>query len=150
MTTDKITTELLAAQCVPVAPDDSPLTGDEIETLQTGVFGWEVAEHNDQPCLVRIFTFEDVSAALRFVQEVGQRAVTEQQQPHLVLKGRQVTVRWGTPELDGLHRNNFIMAAQTGDVFNRWREVTGQKDAVERRSEDSFPASDPPGSHSIT
>jgi hypothetical protein len=42
-----------------------------------------------------------------------------------------------------LHRNDFIMAARTNDIYDRWDEIVGEKDKLQKALEATFPASDP-------
>jgi 4a-hydroxytetrahydrobiopterin dehydratase len=48
---------------------------------------------------------------------VGEIAEEGGHHPLLVTEWGKVTVTWWTHKIDGLHRNDFIMAAKTEDLY---------------------------------
>jgi 4a-hydroxytetrahydrobiopterin dehydratase len=98
------------------------------------------------PRLQRTIKMENFRDALLFANRIGDMAEAQGHHPRLIIEWGQVTVEWWTHDVGGLHQNDFIMAAKTNDVCNRWSELAGKKDIVQMTSEESFPASDPPAS----
>jgi len=76
---------------------------------------WELEDNHH---IKRDFEFEDFQEALDFVNEVGE--IAEEQDHHPVINdftwGR-ATIKLYTHKIDGLHENDFIMAAKIDEVY---------------------------------
>ncbi|GAB3292319.1 4a-hydroxytetrahydrobiopterin dehydratase [Pseudidiomarina andamanensis] len=68
--------------------------------------------------LEREFKFKNFKQALAFTNKVGEIAEAEFHHPTLVTEWGKVTVTWWTHAINGLHKNDFIMAARTDAVLN--------------------------------
>lgn len=55
-------------------------------------------------------------SVLAFTNQVGQLAEEQGHHPTILLEYGKVTVRWWTHKINGLHRNDFIMAARTDQL----------------------------------
>lgn len=103
----------------------SACSGDEDPLNQEGILdhlaklsdGWSVVEDHH---LVRDFDFEDFQEALEFVNKVGE--IAEEQGHHPVINnftwGR-ASIKLYTHKIDGLHENDFIMAARIDSMFSK-------------------------------
>lgn len=78
---------------------------------------WSLVERDGVTRLERVFTFPDFREALGFTNAIG--AIAEQQghHPALTTEWGRVTVAWWTHAIDGLHRNDFVMAARTDAAY---------------------------------
>ena len=110
-------TELTLQKCVPCESDIPPMTEDEIEDFATDVPEWEVVEVDGIPHLKRQFKFKDFAEALAFTNKVGEIAEEQGHHPVIELTWGKVTVEWWTHNIQGLHKNDFIMAAKTDEVY---------------------------------
>ena len=135
----------IALQHEKLTPQDhaKALTTDEVAELQRHIFGWSVESH-DTPRLMRTFKFENFADALAFVNKVGEIAENAGHHPRISFTWGSATVYWWSHELGGLHKNDFILAAKTNDIYVHWAEIMGEKDPVDEALEETFPASDPP------
>lgn len=113
MATEKLTDKI----CVPCRGDEPPFTSAQIQEYQKQVPDWEVAEEKGVPRLRRRFKFKDFAQALTFSQKVGELAEEQGHHPVIVTEWGKVTVMWWTHKIKGLHQNDFIMAAKTGELF---------------------------------
>jgi 4a-hydroxytetrahydrobiopterin dehydratase len=104
-------------KCVPCRGGDPPLTSEEIESYKVEVPDWEVVEVGDIPHLRRAFKFKNFRQALDFTDQVGELAEAEDHHPTLTTEWGKVTVEWWTHKIKGLHRNDFIMAARSDDLY---------------------------------
>ncbi len=66
--------------------------------------------------LRRTFRFKNFAEALAFVNRVGARAEEQDHHPAIKFTWGRATVTWWTHAINGLHRNDFIMAAITDEV----------------------------------
>ncbi len=97
-------------QCVPCKKGAEPLKGEEIRRLSKELApGWYVAEEHH---LEREFKFEDFRQALDFVNEVGELAEEQGHHPDIYLSYGKVKIQLWTHKINGLHENDFIMAAK--------------------------------------
>jgi 4a-hydroxytetrahydrobiopterin dehydratase len=67
--------------------------------------------------LEKSFKFENFTQAMAFASRVAQAAEAEDHHPALLTEWGRVTVTWWTHRIKGLHRNDFIMAAKTDELF---------------------------------
>ena len=56
--------------------------------------------------------------ALAFTNQVGEIAEAQGHHPGLLTEWGKVTVTWWTHKINGLHKNDFIMAAKTDTAAN--------------------------------
>ena len=67
--------------------------------------------------LQRSYKFADFKSALAFTNRVGEEAEKAGHHPALLTEWGKVTVTWWTHAINGLHRNDFVMAAKTDEAF---------------------------------
>ncbi len=110
--------DLLTMKCVPCESDVAPLTENEIETLQSQVPEWGVMDDaQGVPRLTRTFKFKNFAEALSFTDQVGAAAEEVGHHPLIELTWGRATVQWWTHNINGLHQNDFIMAARTDEIY---------------------------------
>jgi 4a-hydroxytetrahydrobiopterin dehydratase len=110
-------TSLGEQRCVACRRDAPRVTDEEVAELRPQVSGWELAEIDGIERLRRVFTFDDFAQALEFTNAVGAIAEEEGHHPALLTEWGRVTVSWWTHKIRGLHRNDFIMAAKTDELY---------------------------------
>jgi 4a-hydroxytetrahydrobiopterin dehydratase len=108
--------ELNHMLCVPCPAGSTPMLDAQCRRLLENIPGWELATIENINRLRRTFTFPDFCKALAFTNSVGELAEAEQHHPELLTSWGKVTVTWWTHTVEGLHMNDFIMAARTGDL----------------------------------
>jgi 4a-hydroxytetrahydrobiopterin dehydratase len=104
----------------PVQANDPPLTEGEIAALKPEIPDWSLVDRAGMPSLERIFKFKDFSRALAFTNRVGELAEAEDHHPALLTEWGRVTVSLWTHRIKGLHRNDFIMAAKTDELYRNF------------------------------
>jgi 4a-hydroxytetrahydrobiopterin dehydratase len=105
-------------KCVPCRGDEPTVTEEEIADLKSKVPDWQIVMQNDIKRLQRVFKFDDFAAALAFTNRVGEIAEEEDHHPVLITEWGKVTVTWWTHKINGLHQNDFIMAAKTDQQYS--------------------------------
>ena len=106
-------TKLSQEHCDACRADAPQVTGDELEALRQEVPQWSVETRDGVPQLERRFEFPDFAQALAFTNQVGQLAEAEGHHPKLTTEWGSVVVTWWSHKINGLHRNDFVMAART-------------------------------------
>ena len=107
---------LHSMKCAPCRSDAPPLTDPEIEALRAQTPGWEIERVEGVPRLTRGFLFDTVDGLIAFQGRVMELSDAEGHHPVMRVSARKrgwkLTVDLWTHKLDGLHQNDFIMAAK--------------------------------------
>jgi 4a-hydroxytetrahydrobiopterin dehydratase len=106
-------------KCVACRRDAPTVTEAEIAELQPQVSAWEIVEQDGIKKLNRVFRFGDFAQALAFTNALGELAEEEGHHPALLTEWGSTTVTWWTHKINGLHRNDFVMAAKVDDLYRR-------------------------------
>ncbi len=109
--------ELANRTCQPCKKGDKPLSNGEIGKLLPSLPGWQVVERESVSRLEKSFQFPDFKGALDFANLVGELAEIEDHHPAILISWGRATVSWWTFVVDGLHENDFILAARTERLF---------------------------------
>ncbi|MEW6083877.1 MAG: 4a-hydroxytetrahydrobiopterin dehydratase [Chloroflexota bacterium] len=110
---------LAELKCVACRGGDPSLTEAEIAELLPQIPEWQLVVGDGTPQLNRVFKFKNYAQALDFTNSIAAIAEAEDHHPLIVLEWGRVTVQWWTHVVKGLHKNDFIMAAKTDEIFAR-------------------------------
>jgi 4a-hydroxytetrahydrobiopterin dehydratase len=108
---------LSAGKCVACRGGEPTLTDAEIEDLLFHVHGWDVQEVDGMKRLSKTFKFKNFADALEFTNKVGAVAEEENHHPLIATEWGKVTLQWWTHKIGGLHKNDFIMAAKSDELY---------------------------------
>jgi 4a-hydroxytetrahydrobiopterin dehydratase len=102
--------ELAGRQCVPCRGGVRPLDGSAQEKLLRELdAGWKtVAGHH----LEREFTFKNFREAMELANAIAEIAEDQRHHPDLLVGWGKLRVTLFTHAIDGLHENDFILAAR--------------------------------------
>jgi len=114
-------TDLTQEKCVPCESDIPPMTEDEIREIKKEVPEWEVIKVDDIPHLKRSFEFDDFAEALEFTNIIGEIAEEQGHHPVIELTWGRVTIEWWTHNINGLHNNDFVMAAKSSEAYQEFQ-----------------------------
>ncbi|MEO8418126.1 MAG: 4a-hydroxytetrahydrobiopterin dehydratase [Methylophilaceae bacterium] len=119
---------LTAQKCTPCQGGIPPLSMEAAEKYLAEAPGWQLQENASK--IKRTFTFKNFMDALGFAQHVG--VLCEEQGHH-----PDITIGWGycrivfqTHKINGLHENDFIMAAKVNRLADQLSGHTGQHQAT--------------------
>jgi 4a-hydroxytetrahydrobiopterin dehydratase len=110
--------QLKELKCVPCRGGEPTLDAAEIAALKPQVPDWAVIEVQGEKRLERVFKLKNFAEALAFTNRVGDLAEAEDHHPSLLTEWGRVTVTWWTHKINGLHKNDFVMAAKTDEIYN--------------------------------
>ena len=111
--------ELYQQKCIPCRKGDPKLSENQIRDLHQQVPQWTIQERDGVQQLERVFKFNNFKEALAFTVSIGNLAEAEDHHPRLITEWGRVTVIWWTHAVQGLHQNDFIMAARTDLIFQK-------------------------------
>lgn len=112
-------TTLTEEQCVPCSGEATQISQDEIKDLKPQIPDWEIKQENGETRLERAYEFSDFKTALNFTDRIGEAAEEEGHHPSLLTEWGKVTVTWWTHAIEGLHQNDFVMAAKTDQIHQQ-------------------------------
>jgi 4a-hydroxytetrahydrobiopterin dehydratase len=108
---------LTQMKCVACRKDAPTATDAEIAEFHRQVSDWDIVELDGIKRLRRVFSVDGFAQALEFTKKVGELAEEEGHHPALLTEWGRTTVTWWTHKIKGLHRNDFIMAAKTDELY---------------------------------
>lgn len=111
-----MSTLLTNQTCIPCSGKVPPASDAEVAELKPQIPEWDIIDVDGVSQLQRVYHFSDFKTALAFTNHVGALAEAGQHHPALLTEWGKVTVTWWTHALNGIHRNDFIMAAKTDDI----------------------------------
>src|SRR5690606_13312487 len=96
--------------CEKCGKDSAPMSKAAIAAELPKLDGWELRA--DGKAITRRFAFKNFNQALDFVNRLGELAEKEFHHPDIALGWGYAEVTFMTHSIDGLHINDFIMAAR--------------------------------------
>ncbi len=102
--------------CEPCKGGVPPLSTAESEDFLKQIPDWSLIDNNTK--ISRTFETDDFNSALRIVNKVGEIADTEDHHPDISFGWGYCKVILYTHKINGLHENDFIMAAKISNIVN--------------------------------
>ena len=112
--------ELTEQKCVACRVGAPSVTAEEMNELQPQVPEWQIVTENGIPKLDRLFKLANFKDAIAFTDAVGAAAEEEGHHPRLTTEWGKVAVTWWTHKIKNLHKNDFIMAARTDAIYQKY------------------------------
>ncbi|HYH82588.1 MAG TPA: 4a-hydroxytetrahydrobiopterin dehydratase [Longimicrobium sp.] len=119
--------DLAGGRCEPCRKGAPQVTSAEADELLREVPEWSIRNVDGEDRLERVFAFPDFAAAMAFSVRIGEIAEQEGHHPALLTEWGRVTVGWWTHKIGGLHRNDFVMAAKTDEVYREAEAAQASK-----------------------
>lgn len=110
--------QLSKMKCEACKADANLLTASKINALLPQVEGWGVVEDLGIKKLKCEFSFKSYTECLSFANLVAEKADLFDHHPQIILEYSLVTVVWWSHKIRGLHKNDFIMASKTSELFS--------------------------------
>lgn len=113
----KSTANLKDCHCKATPANASAVSDAELKTLGAQIPDWSLENRNGILQLERTFKCNNFSQALSIANQIGDIADSNDHHPALVLEWGKITVTWWSHSINGLHHNDFVMAAKTDEIF---------------------------------
>ena len=110
-------TELKQQHCEACRADAPQVSDEELAALIKQIPDWVPEVRDGIMQLERVYSFKNFVDALAFTNKVGELAEAEGHHPALLTEWGRVTVTWWPHKIKGPHRNDFIMAARTDQLY---------------------------------
>jgi 4a-hydroxytetrahydrobiopterin dehydratase len=107
-------TDLTAKKCTPCQGGVPPMSGSVAEKYMSGAPRWELRENATK--IERTFKFSNFVDALELAQLVGKLCEEEGHHPDMSIGWGYCRVVFQTHKINGLHENDFIMAAKVNNL----------------------------------
>jgi 4a-hydroxytetrahydrobiopterin dehydratase len=108
---------LKSLKCVACRGGEPLISDEELQEFMPQLPDWQIVEIQGVKRLERLFKFRNFRESLAFTNQVGEIAEQEDHHPLIQTEWGRVTVNWWTHKIKGLHRNDFIMAAKTDELY---------------------------------
>ena len=109
---------LLTSNCEACRVDAPKVTEEELKELKPLIPAWEIIEINKLKKLLCSFAFSSYEESVSFANKIADLAEKEDHHPEILIEWGKVTVTWWSHKINGLHRNDFIAAAKTDQIFS--------------------------------
>lgn len=107
---------LSSESCEACRMDANKLSVSAINTLISEIKDWElITDPIDQ--LKKVYNFPDYKGAVDFSNKIAVMADREDHHPKITLEWGKVSVLWWSHKIKGLHKNDFICAAKTDNLY---------------------------------
>lgn len=110
-------TALNQQSCEACRADAPRVTDEELAELVLMVPEWRAIVVDNIMQLEREFKFKNFKQAMDFTNRLADLAESEGHHPGILTEWGKVTVTWWSHSIKGLHRNDFIMAAKTDELW---------------------------------
>ncbi len=111
-------TNLTEMKCVACNRDSPTVTDEEISDLQPMIPDWDLLKVDGINRLENSYRFNNFVDAISFTDKVGEIAENDGHHPAILTEWGKVKVSWWTHKIKGLHKNDFIMAAKTDQLYS--------------------------------
>lgn len=105
---------LTAKKCTPCQGGVLPMTKDIAEKYLHEAPEWELRDNATR--LKRTFKFTNFADAMALAQKVGELCEAENHHPDITIGWGYCRVEFQTHKINGLHENDFIMAAKVNHL----------------------------------
>ena len=108
---------LKSLKCAACRGGEPLISEEELQEFLPQLPDWQIVEVQGVNRLERLFKFRNFRESLAFTNQLGEIAEQEDHHPLIQTEWGRVTVNWWTHKIKGLHRNDFIMAAKTDELY---------------------------------
>jgi 4a-hydroxytetrahydrobiopterin dehydratase len=109
---------LYAQHCQPCIIGTRAMLPEDTNNMLASVPRWKKVSVDGMESIRREFYFKGFRAAADFAHKIAHIAEREHHHPTLYIELDRVVVTWWTHKANGLHTNDFIMAAKTDLIAN--------------------------------
>jgi|TARA_B110000977_G_scaffold77838_1_gene104832 4a-hydroxytetrahydrobiopterin dehydratase len=113
----KPTTNLKDFSCKATPASAAAVSDADLKTLGAQIPEWSLENHDGILQLARTFKCSNFLQALSIANQIGDIAESNDHHPALVVEWGKIKVTWWSHSINGLHHNDFVMAAKTDEIY---------------------------------
>ena len=106
--------------CEACLPDAKKASVTVIQNFLKEHTTWEMITDNGVQKLIKVYKFSNFVEAQSFTNKVSDMAETEGHHPSITLEYGQVTVRWWSHTIKGIHENDLELCEQTDTLLGEF------------------------------
>ena len=106
--------KLIEQKCQPCRGDTARLADEDVQVLLPEIPQWTLKDN----AIERVFQFKDFKEAIKFVNRVAEAANEENHHPDIHIYYNKVHIVLSTHKINGLSKNDFILAAKIDDLIS--------------------------------
>ncbi len=110
-------TNLSTEHCEACRADAPRVSDEDLALMLKQIPDWQPIVRSRVLQLQRVFGFQNFNRAMAFSNQVAELAEAAGHHPAILTEWGKVTVTWWTHKINGLHRNDFILAARTDELL---------------------------------
>jgi 4a-hydroxytetrahydrobiopterin dehydratase len=100
-----------------ISGDTKPLSVEEAKRMSADLPDWQLDEDGDE--LKQKFSFENFRQAMTFVNRIADLAEENDHHPDIEISYNTVELEFTTHKIEGLSKNDFIMAAKVSKLVGQ-------------------------------
>jgi 4a-hydroxytetrahydrobiopterin dehydratase len=108
--------DLANLKCVPCRGGIPPMLGTKINLMLPSVPGWERVKEDGFDKIRRRYKFKNFIKAIEFTNRVAEIAEEQGHHPDIFIQWNVVELTLWTHAINGLHENDFILAAKIDEM----------------------------------
>lgn len=93
------------------------VSDDELAVLLKDIPDWSIEVRDNVMQLEKCFSFKKYVDSVAFTNRVAEASELQGHHPAVLLEWGKVTVTWWSHKIKALHKNDFIMAAKTDQLY---------------------------------
>lgn len=103
--------------CAATPKDAAKLTDQEQGDLAPQIADWHIVINSGVAQLCRVYQVGDFVQAMAFANQISVIAEEGDHHPALLVEWGRIKVSWWSHSIEGLHLNDFVMAAKTDEIY---------------------------------
>ena len=106
--------------CEACLPDAQKVSETALENFLKEQDNWELISDDNVQKLSKVYKFINFSEAQGFTNKVSDMAELEGHHPSITLEYGQVTVKWWSHKIKGLHENDLKLSIKTDGLYRNF------------------------------
>jgi 4a-hydroxytetrahydrobiopterin dehydratase len=108
-----------------LSKDSQAATQKAVDEYMEQLPEWETIAVDGIDRIQRVYKLKNFRQALDFTNRIGELAEEQDHHPMILTEWGRVTLTWWTHIVRGLHKNDFVSAAKSDDIYEEMKQRSG-------------------------